>query len=124
MSAPCVGVIGGGSWGTALANVLAENGNRALMFVKDKEAREEMNREHRNRRYLPEFELSNALHAVDSIEEVARRCRLIIMAVPTSSFREVSRELGDFVQGDQMILSASKGFEMDSFKRMTEILKE
>jgi glycerol-3-phosphate dehydrogenase (NAD(P)+) len=47
-----------------------------------------------------------------------------LMVVPTSAFREVARELGEYVQGDQMILSASKGFEMDSFKRMTQILKE
>jgi glycerol-3-phosphate dehydrogenase (NAD(P)+) len=119
-----VGVIGGGSWGTAIANILAENGHRALLFVKDKESREEINREHRNSRYLPEFQLSLALHAVDTIEEVARRCQLVVAAVPTSAFREVSRELGDFLQGDQIVLSASKGFELESFKRMTEILKE
>jgi glycerol-3-phosphate dehydrogenase (NAD(P)+) len=124
MSAVCYGVIGGGSWGTAIANILAENGYRALLFVKDKEARERINREHRNERYLPEFQLSTALHAVDSIEEVARRCTLIVMAVPTSAFRDVARELGDYVRGDQIILSASKGFELESFKRMTEILKE
>ena len=123
MSAPVTGVIGGGSWGTTLANVLAENG-RVLLYVKDKESRDEINREHRNSRYLPEFQLSLALHAVDTIEEVARRCNLILMVVPTSAFREVARELGDYVQGDQMILSASKGFELDSFKRMTQILKE
>jgi glycerol-3-phosphate dehydrogenase (NAD(P)+) len=124
MSTSCVGVLGGGSWGTAIANILAENGQRALLYVKDKESREEINRDHRNTHYLPEFQLSTSLHAVDTVEEVARRCRLIVMAVPTSAFREVARELGDFVQGDQIILSASKGFELESFKRMTEILKE
>ncbi len=119
-----VGVIGGGSWGTSIANILGLNGFEALLYVRNPEQRQEINEEHQNSRYLRGFDLSPKVRAVETVEEAARNSKLIIMVVPTKVFRPVARELGEYVQGDQMILSASKGFELSTFKRMTQILRE
>ena len=119
-----VGVIGGGSWGTTLAHLFAVAGNPVLLCVRRKEQAAEINNEKTNERYLPGYLLHEGIQGVTSLEKVARQCELIVMAVPSSSFRETSNQLGEYVQGDQIILSATKGLEQESFLRMTEILRE
>jgi glycerol-3-phosphate dehydrogenase (NAD(P)+) len=117
-------VVGGGSFGTALAALLAETGRRVLIWVRRAEQAEQINREHRNSRYFPERELPPGLAATTDMESSVPAAPIVLMAVPSRSFRGVAALVGNCIQGDQVLVHATKGLEVESFKRMSEILRE
>lgn len=119
-----IGVIGGGSWGTTLAHLFAVAGNPVSLCVRRKEQADEINNAHRNERYLPGYALHEGVRGVTDLGAVAKNCGLIVLAVPSSAFRATAYELGEYVKGDQIILSATKGLEQKTFMRMTEVLRE
>ncbi len=119
-----VGVVGGGSWGTALAQLLADNGQDVLFWMRHAEVAEEINRTRRNRRYLPEAELGAHVEATTDLARVGSECRVILMVVPSHGLRAVARELGDHLDGGHVLIHGVKGIEPGTFKRMTEILRE
>ncbi len=117
-------VVGGGSFGTALATLLAELGKRVHVWVRREEQAEEINKEHRNSQYLPEFELPSNLEATIDLAGSIRRTPVVLMVLPSRAFREVAGKVGDHIQGDQVLVHATKGLEIETFKRMSEILRE
>jgi glycerol-3-phosphate dehydrogenase (NAD(P)+) len=117
-------VIGGGTFGTALATLLAKNHRRVKIWVRRKEQANEINKTHINRLYFPDHELPHRLAATTDISEIIRGTPVVIMAVPSKHFRGVTREVGNFLTGDQMLVHATKGIEPGSHKRMSEILRE
>lgn len=117
-------VIGGGSFGTTLATLLAERGWRIMMWVRRADQADEINSEHENSRYLPGFDLPPGLAATCDLEAAIQDTPVVIMAVPSSSFREVARQAGDYIKGDQVLVHGTKGIEIEAFKRMSEILRE
>jgi glycerol-3-phosphate dehydrogenase (NAD(P)+) len=117
-------VVGGGTFGTALASILSEMKRRVVLWTRRAEQVEEINSEHTNRRYLPDTELPPNLRATDDLEGCVRGTPLILMVVPSKSFRQVARRIGDTLKGDQVLVHATKGIEIESFKRMSEILRE
>ena len=88
-------VVGGGSWGTALSNVLAANGKRALLWVRRKGQAEEINNKHKNNVYLPDFELHPAIEATTDMESAVKGTSVIIVAVPSKHFRGVASKIGN-----------------------------
>jgi glycerol-3-phosphate dehydrogenase (NAD(P)+) len=119
-----VAVLGAGSWGTTIAHVVASTGRPCVLWSRDADVARGINESHKNPRYFPDRPLAPSLRATSSIEEAAKGAPLIVVAVASSGFREVTRKLGDFVTGDQVLLSATKGLEPRTHKRMSEILKE
>mgnify|MGYP001817362151 CR=1 FL=1 len=117
-------VVGGGRFGTALATVLARLDRRVEVWVRRGEQSVEINGRHCNARYLPDFDLPKNLVATTDLASGVRRARIVLMAVPSQSFREVARSVGDYIAGDQLLVHATKGFEVASFKRMSQILWE
>jgi len=117
-------VIGGGSFGTALASLLVNNGKRALLWVRRDEQARDINRKHRNEEYFPDKKLPEALVATSDLESAVKGVPVIFMAVPSKNFREVARQVGNFLTGDQVLIHATKGIEPVTFKRMSEILRE
>ena len=117
-----VGVVGGGRWGTPLAHLLALNGNDVLLWVRRKGQATEINKKHTNERYLPGHAIDPRVKATNRLEDIPHRCRAIVMAVPSSVLRDVAFRVGDHLRGDQILVSATKGLEDESFLRMTEIL--
>ena len=117
-------VLGGGSFGTALASLLADIGRRVRLWVRREEQAKEINQEHRNSRFFPDVELPRSLQATADLEEAVRAAPVLLVVVPSRSFREVASRMGPFVQGDQIVVHATKGIEVDTFKRMSEILRE
>lgn len=117
-------VIGGGSFGTTLATLLAERGWRLKLWVRREEQADEINTEHRNSRYLSEIELPSSLKATTDLEEGLSDTPIAIMTIPSRSFREVARLVGDYIKGDQVLVHGTKGLEIETFKRMSEILRE
>ena len=78
-----IGVIGAGSWGTALSLLLAGKGHRVDLWVYEKDLCDVMNRERENRVYLPGFQLPEAIHPSHSLQEVVANKKIILVVVPT-----------------------------------------
>lgn len=119
-----VAVIGGGSWGTAIANIIGDSDFKVLQWLRDAEVVNEINTTHKNTKYLPEFELSHNIRATESLEECASLARVIFFVVPSKGFRTVAYELGNYINGEHIIVHGTKGLEQETFKRMSCILRE
>ncbi|MBM3269079.1 MAG: NAD(P)-dependent glycerol-3-phosphate dehydrogenase [Candidatus Sericytochromatia bacterium] len=124
MARSCVGVVGGGSWGTAIAQILGDNGRDTLLWLRDAEVAAEINESHRNSKYLPESALAPQVVATTDLPRIGRECQVIFMVVPSHGLRDVARTLGDHLDGSHVLIHAVKGIEPESFKRMSQILRE
>ena len=129
MSAPRlverVAVIGGGSWGTTLAHLAAMAGDEeVVLWMRDPDAVREVNERRTNARYLGDVELAPTVRATTDLGDAVAGTRLVIVCVPSSAFREVAGAAGEFVTGDQVLLSATKGLEPRTFVRMSQVLTE
>ena len=119
-----VTVIGAGSWGTAIAFVLAENGHDCLLWARRSDQSTEINEVHTNHSYLPGISLPKTLKATSDLEEAAMHGDTVIIAVPTKAIREVCAELNAMAIGQKLIVHVSKGIEPDSLKRISEMIAE
>ena len=117
-------VIGGGSFGTTLASLMTDLGRRVRLWVRRSEQADEINREHKNSRYLPDFDLPPGLEATTDLTGSIRAAPVLLVVIPSRQFREVARLAGNHIQGDQVIIHATKGLEVSTFRRMSEILRE
>ncbi|MDZ7641267.1 MAG: NAD(P)H-dependent glycerol-3-phosphate dehydrogenase [Desulfurivibrio sp.] len=116
-----VAVMGAGSWGTALAGVLAGQGFPVYLCCRDPEHARCMAAERENRAYLPGFKLAPAIQPTTDISVVAA-CRAVVMAVPSHGFRVVFRRLLPYLEARSAIISATKGIENDSLLTMTGVM--
>lgn len=119
-----VSVIGAGSWGTAIAFVLAENGHDCLLWARRSEQCTEINEQHQNSAYLPKTELPVNLKATSSLKHAVLHGDVIIIAVPTKAIRAVCSEINDIMNKKKLFVHVSKGIEPDSLKRISEMIKE
>lgn len=119
-----VAIIGAGSWGTALAHVAAENNNSTYLWVRRRELAEEMIKARENRPYLPGVKISPKINISTDLEEVVSEADIIIVAVPSQAVRTMARKISNFIKDDVIVTSASKGIELNSLKRMSEVLAE
>lgn len=117
-------VIGGGSWGTALAHILGTHGYQTLLWMRNEECVREVNTERTNRRYLGDAPIDPGVEATTDLARAATHAEVLIIVVPSKAFRDVAFELGDHVTGDQILVSATKGLQESGMKRMSEILRE
>lgn len=117
-------IVGGGSFGTALASTLAGLGRRVSWWVRNNDQAEEIGHRHTNDRYMPGHKLPETIRVTTDLEAAVRGTHTILMAIPSKAFREVARRLGDHIEGDQILVHTTKGFEIDTFKRMSTILRE
>ncbi|MFD0694849.1 NAD(P)H-dependent glycerol-3-phosphate dehydrogenase [Paenibacillus sp. GCM10027628] len=117
-----VSVLVAGSWGTALASVLADNGKQVLLWSRNEEQVREINEKHTNSRFLQDIELSPLIVATSSLQEATQDADAILMVVPSSGMREVAAQIRPFLKKDTLIIHATKGFETGTLKRMTEVL--
>jgi glycerol-3-phosphate dehydrogenase (NAD(P)+) len=119
-----VSVIGAGSWGTTLAKILGDNGRRVLLWSRNADQCRAINRDHRNERYLPGFDLPKRIEATTDLQLACESTRLILLVVPSHGLRKVAFQMGDFLGGDQMIVHATKGIEIETGKRMSQVIRE
>ncbi|SFS94188.1 NAD(P)H-dependent glycerol-3-phosphate dehydrogenase [Marininema halotolerans] len=117
-------VLGAGSWGTALASVLAENGQDVMLWARREDAAKEINHHHTNAKYLPGAQLPSNVRATSSIAEAVSGREFVLMVVPSQSVRAVAKEVAPHLVDDAVVAHASKGFELTSLKRISEVLKE
>ncbi len=101
-----VGVVGAGTFGTALADLLARHGRKVVVWSQTRAVVDEINGARTNQERLPGVELSPRLAATSDPEELARRARFIIVAVPSTDVRIRAHALGDFVDGSHILVHA------------------
>ncbi len=118
-----VAVLGGGSFGTTVASLATKNAPVTLWTRRSDQA-DEINREHRNHRYLADFALPEALRATDSLEEAISTADLVVMGVPSHGFRGVLEELSTCLRPWVPVVSLAKGLEQGTHLRMTEVIRE
>jgi len=119
-----VSVLGGGAWGTALAAQLVRAGHEVRLWARETEVVDEVNARHRNSMYLDGVDLPAALTASADVAAVAADTPLLVMAVPSEFCRAMYRELRPRLAAEATILSATKGLEIGTLRRMTEIAAE
>ncbi len=117
-------IVGGGAFGTALAMLAADRGVRPALWVRRPELAAEINEEQSNSRYLPGAVLPPGIEASTELAALVPRARVILMVVPSRHFRGVARELGDSLRGDQILVHATKGIEVETGARMSEVLRQ
>lgn len=116
-------VLGGGSWGTTTASVISRN-CPSVLWARDAAIVDQINSEHRNRRYLGDASLNPKLTATTDIGEAVRGADAVLIAVPSSHFREVLISAAPDISDGVPIISLSKGLEKQTRMRMTEIIRE
>ncbi|MDM5316094.1 NAD(P)H-dependent glycerol-3-phosphate dehydrogenase [Fictibacillus sp. b24] len=119
-----VAVLGAGSWGTALAIVLADNGHDVRLWGRREEQVVEINKEHRNEKYLPGVELPENIKATTQLEECVKDADTIVLVTPTKAMRDVLNLLKNNLASPVTIVHASKGNEPGTYKRISEIIEE
>lgn len=117
-----VGVIGGGSWGTALARLLADLENDVSLWFHNPAVEREAAERRENTVYLPGFPFPDKLTTTSSLERAVRGADLLIAACPSHVMREVMTQTVPYAASNVLVVSASKGIEAESLQRMTQVL--
>ncbi|EYF05892.1 NAD(P)H-dependent glycerol-3-phosphate dehydrogenase [Chondromyces apiculatus] len=117
-------VLGAGAWGTALAKVLADKGNRTTLWAHRPEIAEHIARDRVNARYLPGIALPETLHPTGDLEEAVRGAEMVVVVVPSHGLRDVVRQARPYLPPEVLICSASKGIEQESLMLMSEVLHD
>jgi glycerol-3-phosphate dehydrogenase (NAD(P)+) len=118
-----IAVLGGGSWGTTVASLVAPR-HDTVLWARDPEVARAVRDDHENPHYLPGFDLDPALSATADLEEAVCGADLIVLGIPTSGFRRVLEDAGPMMRPWIPVVSLSKGLERGSHLRMTEVIRE
>ena len=124
MSEMTATVLGGGSWGTALAHILGTHGYKTLLWMRDPKRAAEINKTRRNTGYLPDHEIDARVEATTDLALAAGFAETIIVAIPSKALRSVAYQIGNHISGDQILISATKGLEVEHLTRMSEVLRQ
>ena len=118
-----IAILGGGSWGTTTASIVSRQCD-ATLWARDAQIVKEINRHHTNGRYLPDAMLHPKLRATTDIQGAVNQADAVLIAVPSSHFREVLSSALTHLPASIPVISLSKGLEKGSRMRMTEIIRE
>ena len=119
-----IAVIGGGSWGTALASRLAANGHDTLLWAYEPELVAEINSSHTNTPYLPGISLDPKLISTGNLREAVRGRGIILLVTPVQVLRGVLKQLAPIIPPDAIIVNASKGIELETLLTVSQICQE
>ena len=122
-----VAVLGAGSWGSVLANLLVDNGHEVELWSRDQDQVDRLNKDHVNPAYMKDFTYSSKLHATTNMKATVKGADVILIVIPTKGIRQVAHKLnGVLADLDQrsLIVHATKGLEQNTYKRPSEMIKE
>ncbi|MFL2727631.1 MAG: NAD(P)H-dependent glycerol-3-phosphate dehydrogenase [Gammaproteobacteria bacterium] len=119
-----VAVLGGGSFGTVLANIAASNGNEVTLWVRDAEQALRINSEGANATYHPELKLSSNITASEDLNEVVSNAQTIFIATPSIIFETIVKRIEPLIDNGINVISCTKGIRHDPFKTMTDIISD
>lgn len=118
-----VTVLGGGSFGTVIANIAAENGYRVRLWMRNQDAAEQIKSTRINARYLPDLVLHENVEPFTELDAALADAGLVFVSVPSKSFRQVVRDSVAFVPASALVVSTTKGIEPDTLNLMSDVLK-
>ncbi|HZY04396.1 MAG TPA: NAD(P)H-dependent glycerol-3-phosphate dehydrogenase [Anaeromyxobacteraceae bacterium] len=117
-------VLGAGSWGTALASLLATKGHQTTLWARDAAVAEAVAGRHENSRYLPGIELPASLGATADLARALEGAELLVVAVPSFATRAVATQARSFLQVGTAVVAVAKGIERDTLMTMNEVLED
>ena len=117
-------VVGAGSWGTSLAAVLAKNDHDVTLWALEPDVVEQVSHAHENRRFLPDVRLPASLHATGNLVEAMATAEVIVSVVPSQFVGRVMADAAPHVPAGAQLVSAIKGIETSTLRRMDEVLME
>lgn len=120
---PRVAVLGGGSWGTSVASLVARN-TETMLWARDPQVCAEVTEQHSNSRYLPDIQLNADLRATPELAEAVDWAEVLVMAVPSQGFRSVCQQVAGGLRPRVPVVSLVKGLEQGTRSRMTQIIGE
>lgn len=119
-----IGVIGAGSWGTALTVLLNSNGHHVTVWSAIEDEIKMLQREREHKDKLPGVALAESIQFTTDLQEAIAGKDLLVLAVPSPFTRSTSKRMKEFVEENQIIVNVAKGIEEDSMKTLTEIIEE
>ena len=119
-----VAVLGAGSWGTTLANVLAQKGHEVRLWAYEQEVVEGINSRHQNPVFLEGCPLAESIRASNDAAQVVTGAPVVLSVIPSHAVRSVVAALGGHVGADTLVVSATKGIETDTLELMHEVLAD
>lgn len=118
-----VGLLGGGSWGTTVASLVARNAP-TVIWARDPATVDEINSKHTNEKYLPGAKLNAGVEATAIIAEAVRDVDVVVMGIPSQNFRSVLEDIKEHIRPWVPVISLTKGLEAGTDMRMTQIINE
>lgn len=115
-------VLGGGSFGTVLANLAASNGYKVALWVRDSEQALRINSEGANTNYHPELKLSENIQASESLENVMKEASIVFIATPSIVFKKIIERIGNLLMEDAYVISCTKGILGDPFRTLSKMI--
>ncbi|MEM1144259.1 MAG: NAD(P)H-dependent glycerol-3-phosphate dehydrogenase [Pseudomonadota bacterium] len=118
-----VAVLGGGSWGTTVAALTTRNAP-VTIWARNTEVVDKINAEQLNPKYLPDTKLPEGLKATNNLAQAVSQADLVVMGIPSHNFRNVLKEVGQHIRPWVPVVSLTKGLELDTSMRMSEVIGE
>ena len=119
-----IAVIGSGGWGTAIASLLAKNGHSVILWSYLESESSALSEHKENKQFLPGVILPDSVRYTTSLEEAAKGAEIIVMVTPSQAILATAKALSPFVAPGTIIVTASKGLEQASQKRLSEVVAE
>lgn len=119
-----VAVLGGGSFGTVIANMVAENQIPVTLWMRSEENAQQVIQSGENAAYLPGYKLNHTLKITADLHSSVSSADVVFFAIPSSSFRTLATEVRDFLKPGTLLISTAKGIETDSFMLPSQILEQ
>lgn len=119
-----VAVLGGGSFGTAIANIIACNNHQTFLWMRSAEHASACQLARQNARYLPGYMLHEQLMITSDLGQAVTDADLVFVSIPSHSFRAVTRQLKPLLADDTIVVSTAKGIEPEGFTLMSQILEQ
>lgn len=117
-------VLGGGSFGTVIANMLAENNHDVCLWLRNADRAAKMHIQHENLDHLPNYRLDERLHVSTDMAHALNNATVVFVSVPSKAFRDVLRQAQPFLHADAILVSTAKGIEPDGFWLMSDVLRQ
>lgn len=117
-------VLGSGAWGSVLASLLADKGNKVTIYGINEVEINEINTQHTNEKFLKNFKINDKITATLCFEKAVENAEIIVFAVPSFAIKETAKKLANYVKKDTIIVNVAKGFDKETKKTLGETLRE
>lgn len=115
-----ISILGSGAWGTAIANVLADNGNEVIMYTNSEQVLFDININHKNCKYFKDNMINNSIKAISNIDLITKNIDVLIIAVPSNVVKELLNVIKNNIMDRTIIVNLSKGFDIDTKKTLSQ----